>query len=46
MTKSEANRKVKAKGFAVDSTIANSANLRPPKPLQKKGTLLSLINLY
>ena len=36
-TKPEANRKVNAKGFAVDNTRANSGNLRPPKPLQKKG---------
>ena len=40
-TKPEANRKVNVKGFAIDSARANSANLRPPKPLQKKGYLLS-----
>lgn len=43
-TSSEANRKIKAKGFTVDSTRANIANLRPQKPLQKKGKLFSLIN--
>ena len=40
-TSSEANRKVKVKGLTADGMRANSANLRPQKPLQKKGWLLS-----
>lgn len=40
-TSSEANRKVKVKGFTADGMRANSANLRPQKPLQKKGWLLT-----
>ena len=34
---SEVNRKVKTKGPSADNTRDKAANLRPQKPIQKKG---------